>query len=482
MPADNSHLSVAPRELRLTFTEASELSFTRVELFGPDSQMVALGPIMYGDGDARRVVVASIRGALHVGTYTVVWQIVGADGHPVRGRYSFMIMPGASGIADLSAAGVAPRSSAEAGAGITAPGQAPPPAAHHQLTLAADEAHFGAESPLYVAIRWWTFTALVMAIGAVAFQLVVLGRLRRMRESASPFLLTATSRTASLGVLAVIALALAGPLRLYAQSYSLHGAGSAYDPALILMMLGRTVWGWGWTLQFVGVAVAFAGFLMARRGLRSGWAIATIGVVALAFTPALSGHAVAVPRLTLLAVLADGLHVIGAGGWLGSLLFVVAVGIPASRQLPKGERGAGVADLVNAFSPAALAFAAIVAVTGVFSAWLHLDAVSALWQSDYGRTLLIKLAVLSVVAATAAYNWLRVKPALGSNEGGVDIRRSATVELAIGALVIAVTALLVATPTPVERTMAEAVVEPEPYGAEAEVAPVADSLAALREP
>src|SRR5690606_16668423 len=97
VPADNSHLSVAPRELRLTFTEASELSFTRVELFGPDSQMVALGPIMYGDGDARRVVVASIRGALHVGTYTVVWQIVGADGHPVRGRYSFMIMPGASG-------------------------------------------------------------------------------------------------------------------------------------------------------------------------------------------------------------------------------------------------------------------------------------------------------------------------------------------------------------------------------------------------
>src|SRR5690606_35381767 len=134
-----------------------------------------------------------------------------------------------------------------------------------------------------------------------------------------------------------------------------------------------------------------------------------------------------------------------------------------SRQLPKGERGAGVADLVNAFSPADLAFTAIVAVTGVFSAWLHLDAVSALWQSDYGRTLLIKLAVLSVVAATAAYNWLRVKPALGSNEGGVDIRRSATVELAIGALVIAVTALLVATPTPVERTMAEAVVEPEPY-------------------
>lgn len=478
VPADNSHLSVVPRELRLTFTEASELSFTRVELFGPDSQVVALEPIGYGDGDARRVVVAAIRGTLREGTYTVLWQVVGADGHPVRGRYSFMIMPGASGLADL----VAPLSSGEAGAGVMAPGQTPPPAAHHQLTLAADEAHFGAESAPYIAIRWWTFTALLVAIGAVAFHLVVLGSLRRMREPASPLLLTLSSRTAALGLWAVAALALAAPLRLYAQSFALHGAGRALDPTLIATMLGRTVWGWGWILQLVGVAVAFAGLLIARRGRGSGWTIATIGVIALAFTPALSGHAAAVPRLTSLAVLADGLHVIGAAGWLGSLLFVVAVGIPATRQLPKGARGQGVADLVNAFSPTALAFATIAAVTGVFSAWLHLDAVSALWQSEYGRTLLLKLGVLSIVAATAAYNWLRVRPALGSVEGSINIHRSATLELVVGVLVVVVTALLVATPTPVGRTVAEAFVEPEPYGVEAEVAPLADSLAALREP
>jgi putative copper export protein len=67
--------------------------------------------------------------------------------------------------------------------------------------------------------------------------------------------------------------------------------------------------------------------------------------------------------------------------------------------------------------------------------------------NDRGKTLLIKLAVLSVVAVTGAYNWLRVKPTLGQSEGAPRIRRCALVELSVGILVLAVTAVLVATPT-----------------------------------
>jgi putative copper export protein len=64
--------------------------------------------------------------------------------------------------------------------------------------------------------------------------------------------------------------------------------------------------------------------------------------------------------------------------------------------------------------------------------------------------LLLKLAVLSPVAATGAYNWLRVRPALGGDAGAARIRRSATAELAVGALVLLATAALVATPTAME--------------------------------
>lgn len=82
--------------------------------------------------------------------------------------------------------------------------------------------------------------------------------------------------------------------------------------------------------------------------------------------------------------------------------------------------------------------------------WLRTQALSALWESGYGRTLLLKLALLSVVFATGAYSWLRVRPALGSTAAAGRLRRSATLELAAGVLVLAVTAVLVATPPPME--------------------------------
>ena len=479
-PSANSRLSAVPTEVRLTFTEATELAFTRIELFGPGSQAVGLGPVAFADGDARRVVVAAVQGTFVDGTYTVAWQMVGADGHPVRGRFTFMIMPGASGLADAGAAdpvAVDPATGAttplpgEAGVGVAAPGQTSPPAAHHDAAAIRDGTGFDAESPLYVAIRWLTLTALVVTLGAVAFHLFVLGFLRRAQGPDSPMLAAASARAATLAARAAGLLGVAALLRLYAQSYALHGTESALDPTLIATMLSRTTWGWGWVLQTVGVTLALIGFLATRPGRQSGWALATLATAALAFTPALSGHAAAVPRLTPLAILADGLHVIGAGGWLGGLLFVVAVGIPAARCLPEGARGRGVRDLINAFSPTALVFAGIVATTGVFSAWLHLEAVSELWRSGYGRMLLLKLGVLSIAVATGAYNWLRVKPALGNSAGAARIRRSSTVELAAGVVVLIITAVLVATPTPMDAALTDATATQRAEGATPQLAP-----------
>ncbi|MDQ3696807.1 MAG: copper resistance protein CopC [Gemmatimonadota bacterium] len=446
-PAEGAHLAAAPRELALTFSEAVELTFTRLRLLAPDSVDVALGTLRV---DSARTVVAAIRGPLVAGTYTVVWQVAGADGHPIRGRYAFTIAPGAAGLGALVPSG-------EAAEAVVAPGQEAPPAAHHDPVSMPSGPGFDAESPAYVAVRWLQFTALLVVIGAIAFHLVVLGFLRRKEHPSSAtlaqLLATASGRTAALGLWAAPALAIVVLLRLFAQSYAMHGPGDALNAGLIGTMLTRTTWGWGWLLQIAGVVLAAAGFWIARRrASRAGWALAALGAIALAFTPALSGHAIATPRFAALAVLADTLHVVGAGGWLGSLLFVVAVGIPAALRLPESERGSAVADLVNAFSPTALAFAGLAATTGVFAAWLHLGSVPALWQTPYGRTLLLKLAVISVVVATGAYNWRRVRPALGDVAGAARIRRSATVELAVGLLVLVVTAMLVATPTSMDAT------------------------------
>jgi putative copper export protein/methionine-rich copper-binding protein CopC len=448
VPSNGARLTVAPRELRLVFTESPELAFTTVQLLGPGGVVVDLAPLGIA-ADSRRAVVATIRGPLTAGTYTVVWRMAGADGHPTGDRFSFTVSSGAAGLGtpvDTAAPNVQ-TPAGEPGGAVSAPGHPPVSAEHHNASSLPSGSGFDAESPAYVAIRWVQFTALITLLGTVAFNYVVLGFLRRKRTSDSPMLAPAADRAASLGLWAAVVIGVAMVLRLFAQSYAMHGAGDALNPGLVVTMLGRTLWGWGWLLQAIGVTLAIGGYRTARRGRRSGWTVAVIGVVALAFTPALSGHAASAPRLTVLAVLADGVHVIGAGGWLGSLLAVLLAGLPAAAHLANEERGPAIADLFNAFSPTALVFAGIATATGVFAAWLHLGTISALWRTTYGLTLLLKLGVLSLVAASGAYNWLRVKPTLGTEEAGRRIRRSATAELVVGVVVLLVTAVLVATPT-----------------------------------
>jgi len=441
VPAADAHLGVAPTLLRLTFTESPELTFTTITLRAPDGSAVALGALQLVR-DSRRVVVAAVQGALLAGTYTVEWKTAGADGHPVTGRFDFTIAPGAQG---LGVASAVPES------GGRAPALAP--MTHEDPTaLPSRDAGFDAESLLYVVVRWLLYAGLLTVIGAVAFQFVVLGLLRRMRGPGSNVGLLIGNRAASVGLVGAALVGVAVLLRLYAQSFAMHGATQVLDRALVAAMLTTTTWGLGWLLQIVSVVVAIAGFWYARRGGQAAWGLAAIGAVGLAFTPALSGHAASAPTLTALAILADGLHVIGAGGWLGSLLVVVLIGIPAALRLEESERGSGVADLVSAFSPTALAFAGLTATTGAFAAWLHLGAVSALWQTSYGRTLLLKLAILSIVAATGAYNWRRIKPALGDATNAVRLRRSATTEVTVGVLVLVVTAVLVAMPTGIVQT------------------------------
>ena len=450
-PAAGARLGAAPRVLRLTFTERPEIQFTRVELLGPDSAAIALGPLAL---ESARTVRAEVRGALvRAGKYTVVWQMAGADGHPVRGRFSFTIAPGASGLASEQPRGE------PAAVSVTPPGQAATPqaTAHHDPVSMPDAGEgFGAESPLYVAVRWLGYSALLVVLGAVSFRWVVLAILRRRAPSERSAALVpfASRRAASLGLAAAVALGLAALMRLLAQSYAMHGSADALNGGLVGAMVARTVWGTGWLLQVAGVVVALGGFLAARRDRAFGWVLAALGAVTLAFSAALSGHAASSPRLAGLAVLADALHVLGAGGWLGSLFVVIGAGVPAALAVAgrAEERGPAVADLVNAFSPTALAFAGVVAVTGLFAGWLHLGSLPALWQSAYGRTLLVKLAVLSVVAGTGAYNWLRARPALGDVDGARRIRRSASLELAVGAVVLVITAVLVATPTPMDVT------------------------------
>jgi methionine-rich copper-binding protein CopC len=109
-PGDGDQLSVAPRELRLTFTEAVELAVSRLSLTGPNGP-VALAPLTLAP-DSATILTGGIEGPLVAGTYTVNWQAVGSDGHPVRGEYTFVIAPGAQGLTTAAPSAAAPTQAA----------------------------------------------------------------------------------------------------------------------------------------------------------------------------------------------------------------------------------------------------------------------------------------------------------------------------------------------------------------------------------
>ena len=88
--------------------------------------------------------------------------------------------------------------------------------------------------------------------------------------------------------------------------------------------------------------------------------------------------------------------------------------------------------MINAFSPVALACAAILVITGLIAAWVHLGTIDALLHSAYGRTLLIKLSAVVLLAALGVVNWRVLRPALGDEPSAHRIRRSATAELVLG--------------------------------------------------
>jgi putative copper export protein len=207
-------------------------------------------------------------------------------------------------------------------------------------------------------------------------------------------------------------------------------------------MLMRTDWGFAFRFQLGAAFAALIAFALAVRRVRGAWFVATGSALVLAITPALGGHAAASPRFTSLMIAGDWLHVLGGASWLGSLLSVMVIGVPIALTLEPPERWASIASLVNAFSPVALMSAVVVVASGVFASWVHLEHLSALWQTGYGKTLLVKLLLVAITLGIGAYNFKRVQPQLSNEVGTHRLRRSAGAELIVGFLILLVTGLL----------------------------------------
>lgn len=424
------------REVRLRFTTRVSPEVTHLALLlGTDT--IASGNLVTVDGTEGRVLALALQAALRPGAYVVHWRTAGADGHVIRGDFAFSVA------GDPAVATLAPPDSAPVAATAL-------PGTPEAVDAGGSDTQSESATVLPVIVRWGGFLALLGMIGSAVFNLVVLRRLRGTPGAPDVVLDRAAYGAWYLAAGAAALSALTLVLRLWQQATELYGGAEAFEGWRLVGLLNGTVWGLGWTLQALATVAFFVGLMVARapHGRSVGWMGAGAAAVLVSAVPAFSGHAAAVERLPALAIIADTLHVLGAGTWLGTLAALLAAGLPAAAFAPGGEGPTSFAAMVRGFSPVALVGAGLAAATGVISALFHVNTPAALFGTTYGRMLLVKLAMLAIVAAFGFYNWRRVLPTLGDAASAARLRRSARMEIAVGVGVVLVTAILVALPTP----------------------------------
>lgn len=425
-PAAGAVVAEPVREILLTFSTRVQLPLSRVELTGPEGASVPSASLGHPEDrpDQLRLPLAE---TLAPGSYRVDWRAGAPDGHIVAGDFAFTVQD--------------PDAPPD-----TTPTFAPPPPA-------VEPAQATPLVPPGTGTRWLHLLGTILLLGAVGFRY---GVIRPLSADATMRDVTAEAETGAVRLAWAGALLLLTtiPLRLLVQMEAL-GAPEGGVVARAGGLLFRTAWGAGWFVHLVAVALALIGLVLLRGegpGTR-GWRTLAGAAVLLPLVPALSGHAWGTEARVLAAPVLY-VHVACAGVWLGGLIALVLAGLSAVRRA--GDRSAPAADaklpplarLVNAFSRVALIAVGTLVASGVVSAVIQLGGPGDLVGTAWGRTLLVKVAVAGGAFLLGFYNWRKVRPSLAVRPDPGELRIPASLEAALGVIVILVTAVLVATPSP----------------------------------
>lgn len=302
----------------------------------------------------------------------------------------------------------------------------------------------GSPDPVSIALaiaRWLTYAASVFLIGSAGARLVNARALRHAAPGVADASETAQARVfLAAGCLLVAAIL----VTLGVQVYSWFGSEGLSDRERISLMVNGTRWGDGWRAAgWTAVASLVAAVLARyRSGLRG--PLGVLAALAVAFTVPLLGHGGAHGNANWIA---HALHLLGAGLWIGTLAVLLLTLWPVWSATGRGV--ALLSALLQAFSPLALAGAALVGGSGIAISWGHIQPVATLWETEYGRTLSVKVIVVASVALLGALNWRRFGPQVDHEGPRVVLRRTARFEVALALLVIlGLTAWLAGLPIP----------------------------------
>ncbi|WP_033215050.1 copper resistance CopC/CopD family protein [Streptomyces virginiae] len=385
-PTDGAVVATAPAQVTLSFSEQVAMGDDSIRVLDPQGKRVDTGELRdMCSGNTVRYGTALHTG-LPNGTYTVAWQAVSADSHPISGAFTFSI--GAPSATDVSL----PTAQAGGGPVGIAYGIARY-AAYAGFTLLVGGAAFillcwrrgAAERPLQklVVRAWVTLTAATLAMlvlrtpytGSGSFSDVFdLDGLRAVLETKTGASLV--SRLLLLGAAALFVAVLFGV-------YARRVAGLGPDEA------GRSDGADGADESDpADEAEGPDDTSDLTFGLAIGGAVVAGGIAA---TWALSEHA-STGIQPGIAMPADILHLMAVAMWLGGLAALLV----ALHKVPGIERAA-----VRRFSRVAFVSVLVLAVTGVYQSWRQLGSWSALTGTEYGQLLLLKVGLVAVLLGIA---------------------------------------------------------------------------------
>ena len=373
-PPAGAQLVVAPSVVTLQFNEAVEFVADSIRLIDAAGETLdGVGvPIHPGGGATASATLP----ALVEGGYVVAWNVVSADGHPANGAFTFVVGTGAAPDASVV-------TGASAGSGN------------------------GSAGVVLKVLRALGYLGLMVSLGLWSFVLLV------DRHAQADRVLQA--------------LVTCGGALVVASSLARIPAQSAYTGLGWRTVVDQDI-GTAWiALAAVGAVLALAPIDWARVARSAQGVVLAALAVGAGVAIAYGGHG-AVGRAHVLGLVATVVHVVAASVWVGGL-----VGLARRWSAGPVERRWVVAA---SFSTVAMFAAVVVVASGTAQSLRQLDTWSEVTGTDFGKTLIVKVAlvvVLLVLAFTSRRSVSSQHPRLG---------RVVAAEVAATVLILGVTGLL----------------------------------------
>ncbi|MFD3972900.1 copper resistance CopC/CopD family protein [Streptomyces cyaneofuscatus] len=362
-PQDGAVVATAPEEVTLTFSEAIAVGDGSIRVLDPSSKRADTGvePKDRSDGSTVRYGVELLPG-LPDGTYTVAWQAISADSHPISGAFTFS---------------------------IGAPSET-------TVALPSEEVGGGPVGVVYGIARYVAYAGFTLLVGGAAF---VLGCWPR-GASVRPMQRLVVRGWVTLTAATLVMLLLRNPYTgsgKFADAFDLDGLQAVLDTKPGAALVSR--------LLLLGAAALFIAVLFgtyARRedavekkdltfGLAVGGGVVAAGIAA---TWAMSEHASTGIQAGI-AMPVDVLHLLAVAAWLGGLVSLL---VALYRTPDIGS------DAVRRFSRVAFGSVLVLAATGIYQSWRQVGSWSALTGTRYGQLLILKVALIVVLLAVAWFS------------------------------------------------------------------------------